>query len=170
MRRVTGRAARASQEDLAEAATIAATDAASSNNAEAGPSRPRRRGTDNDDGDDSAMDVDTEDEHDDDEDEEMPAAASAPNLNVLPSGSMAGAGAGMATSASMPTITSGGGGMSAGAGGSMTGIIPGVNGMPPPPVPGGEDGDVDDELLPAMTDADFTAQQTFMSQSKDNLK
>ncbi|KAL1716353.1 hTAFII28-like protein conserved region-domain-containing protein [Schizophyllum commune] len=42
--------------------------------------------------------------------------------------------------------------------------------MPPPPVPGGEDGDVDDELLPAMTDADFTAQQTFMSQSKDNLK
>ena len=77
---------------------------------------------------------------------------------------------GMATSASMPTITSGGGGMSAGAGGSMTGIIPGVNGMPPPPVSGGEDGDVDDELLPAMTDADFTAQQTFMSQSKDNLK
>ncbi|KAI5891593.1 TAFII28-domain-containing protein [Schizophyllum commune H4-8] len=105
-------------------------------------------------------------DNDDDEDEEMPAAASAPNLNVLPSGSMAGAG--MAASASMPTMSSGG--ITAGAGGSMTGIIPGVNGMPPPPVPGGEDGDVDDELLPAMTDADFTAQQTFMSQSKDNLK
>jgi transcription initiation factor TFIID subunit 11 len=38
--------------------------------------------------------------------------------------------------------------------------------------PGGadEDGDGDDELLPAMADDDFAAQSSWNSQSKDNLK
>lgn len=50
--------------------------------------------------------------------------------------------------------------------------------MPPPasiPIrmqqPGGEeDGEGDDELFPAMADDDYSAQQTWNSQSKDNLK
>jgi len=33
-----------------------------------------------------------------------------------------------------------------------------------------EDGDVDDELLPAMADDDYSAQQSWNTQSKDNLK
>jgi len=41
-----------------------------------------------------------------------------------------------------------------------------------PSGPGGadDDGDGDDELLPAMADDDFAAQSSWNSQSKDNLK
>lgn len=38
-------------------------------------------------------------------------------------------------------------------------------------VPGAEDdADADDEMLPAMADDDYSAQLSFQSQSKDNLK
>jgi transcription initiation factor TFIID subunit 11 len=48
-------------------------------------------------------------------------------------------------------------------------------GAPPPSarVPGAvvdEDGEGDDELLPAMADDDYSAQLSWQSQSKDNLK
>jgi transcription initiation factor TFIID subunit 11 len=33
-----------------------------------------------------------------------------------------------------------------------------------------EDADADDELLPAMADDDYSAQQSWNTQSKDNLK
>ncbi|KXN91327.1 Transcription initiation factor TFIID subunit 11 [Leucoagaricus sp. SymC.cos] len=56
-------------------------------------------------------------------------------------------------------------------------LIPSVSGsmQPPPPLgtrPVGmdEDVDVDDELLPAMADDDYSAQQSWNTQSKDNLK
>lgn len=57
-------------------------------------------------------------------------------------------------------------------------LVGGIAGsMPPPPVgarPLGvgpdEEGDVDDELLPAMADDDYSAQQSWNTQSKDNLK
>ncbi|KIY63976.1 TAFII28-domain-containing protein [Cylindrobasidium torrendii FP15055 ss-10] len=38
------------------------------------------------------------------------------------------------------------------------------------PTGGEEDGEGDDELFPAMADDDYSAQQTWNSQSKDNLK
>jgi len=37
-------------------------------------------------------------------------------------------------------------------------------------VPGDDDGDGEDELLPAMADDDYSAQLSWQSQSKDNLK
>jgi transcription initiation factor TFIID subunit 11 len=50
-----------------------------------------------------------------------------------------------------------------------------VGSMPPPsigvrPLGMDEDADVDDELLPAMADDDYSAQQSWNTQSKDNLK
>ncbi len=57
--------------------------------------------------------------------------------------------------------------------------------MPPPPITAGdgttgraavgsqnaeEDGEGEDELLPAMADDDYSAQLSWQSQSKDNLK
>jgi transcription initiation factor TFIID subunit 11 len=35
---------------------------------------------------------------------------------------------------------------------------------------GGEDEEADDELLPAMADDDYSAQASYQTQSKDNLK
>lgn len=55
-------------------------------------------------------------------------------------------------------------------------LAPGtVGSMPPPSIgvrPTGmeEDADADDELLPAMADDDYSAQQSWNTQSKDNLK
>ncbi|KAF5347780.1 hypothetical protein D9756_010264 [Leucocoprinus leucothites] len=55
-------------------------------------------------------------------------------------------------------------------------LITGASGsVPPQPIgtrpPGAdEDADVDDELLPAMADDDYSAQQSWNTQSKDNLK
>jgi hypothetical protein len=55
-------------------------------------------------------------------------------------------------------------------------LINGPSGVVPPPSAGtrpvgmDEDGDADDELLPAMADDDYSAQQSWNSQSKDNLK
>jgi len=40
----------------------------------------------------------------------------------------------------------------------------------PAHAPGDEDGEGDDELLPAMADDDYSAQLSWQSQSKDNLK
>lgn len=50
-----------------------------------------------------------------------------------------------------------------------------VGSMPPPsiavrPIGMEEDADADDELLPAMADDDYSAQQSWNTQSKDNLK
>lgn len=43
--------------------------------------------------------------------------------------------------------------------------------LPSARVPGlDEDGEGEDELLPAMADDDYSAQQSWQSQSKDNLK
>jgi len=44
--------------------------------------------------------------------------------------------------------------------------------MPPPPKPpaGEEEGEGDDEALPAMAEDDYSAQLSWQSQSKDNLK
>ena len=41
---------------------------------------------------------------------------------------------------------------------------------PPGPAQGEEDGEGEDELLPAMADDDYSAQLSWQSQSKDNLK
>lgn len=55
-------------------------------------------------------------------------------------------------------------------------LVPGVPGSmaPPPtgvrPIGMDEDVDADDELLPAMADDDYSAQQSWNTQSKDNLK
>lgn len=55
------------------------------------------------------------------------------------------------------------------AGASGVGVVMGV----PPARPlgaGDEDGDGEDEMLPAMADDDYSAQLSWQSQSKDNLK
>lgn len=51
---------------------------------------------------------------------------------------------------------------------SGTFVPPFAAGARPPGVD--EDGDVDDEFLPAMADDDYSAQQSWNTQSKDNLK
>ncbi|KAK7049304.1 transcription initiation factor TFIID subunit 11 [Paramarasmius palmivorus] len=45
-----------------------------------------------------------------------------------------------------------------------------VGSIPPPPAKGDQDGEGEDEMLPAMADEDYSAQLSFQSQSKDNLK
>jgi transcription initiation factor TFIID subunit 11 len=55
-------------------------------------------------------------------------------------------------------------------------LVASLSGSMPPAATGtrplgtDEDGDVDDELLPAMADDDYSAQQSWNTQSKDNLK
>lgn len=52
----------------------------------------------------------------------------------------------------------------------MSGVLSTL-GRPPGAGGGGDDdGDGDDEMLPAMADDDYSAQLSFQSQSKDNLK
>ncbi|GLB44096.1 putative hTAFII28-like protein conserved region [Lyophyllum shimeji] len=57
-------------------------------------------------------------------------------------------------------------GMPVGAGSVGTGAVPLVR----PPGMGDDEGDGDDEMLPAMADDDYSAQLSWQSQSKDNLK
>ncbi|KAL0948215.1 hypothetical protein HGRIS_010822 [Hohenbuehelia grisea] len=54
----------------------------------------------------------------------------------------------------------------------LTGILSlsGPNMLPPGGAKGEEEGEGDDELLPAMADDDYSAQLSWQSQSKDNLK
>ncbi|KAG5644798.1 hypothetical protein DXG03_007620 [Asterophora parasitica] len=58
-------------------------------------------------------------------------------------------------------------GSSAAAGGGM---VPGAAGHQRPHGMGDEDGDGEDDMLPAMADDDYSAQLSWQSQSKDNLK
>jgi transcription initiation factor TFIID subunit 11 len=48
--------------------------------------------------------------------------------------------------------------------------VPALTATRPDQVPVEEDGEGDDELLPAMADDNYSAQLSWQSQSKDNLK
>jgi transcription initiation factor TFIID subunit 11 len=54
--------------------------------------------------------------------------------------------------------------------GSATPLPPPLPRPPPRTVGADEDGEGEDELLPAMADDDYSAQLSWQSQSKDNLK
>jgi len=75
---------------------------------------------------------------------------------IAVSGAGAGAGAGASASVESQVLTNG------------TLVPPLAAGARPTGLD--EDGDVDDELLPAMADDDYSAQQSWNTQSKDNLK
>ncbi|KAH7910772.1 TAFII28-domain-containing protein [Hygrophoropsis aurantiaca] len=54
--------------------------------------------------------------------------------------------------------------------GGLNAGVSGAAGAPGTPRPGEEDGEGEDELLPAMADDDYSAQLSWQSESKDNLK
>ncbi|KAG5719670.1 Transcription initiation factor TFIID subunit 11 [Termitomyces sp. T112] len=65
-------------------------------------------------------------------------------------------------SGSVPVLPTGAGGVAS--------AVANVLSLTRPPGTGDDDGDGDDEMLPAMADDDYSAQLSFQSQSKDNLK